>query len=953
MPDSSPETEPVDLFVSYAHADNGDGWLTHFVTAIKEDFHAFSKRPLRVFFDLHAIRNMQDWELRILKGLKEAKVMLAVLSPAYIASPYCQKEWRIFVEHEIARAMLHEGGIANLYYITVPGVLGGTPEPAVAAWLSDINRRQMTDICDAREWRKGGREALQREDIRRRLRALSQDIDHRIQLVNRKIASPTTVPPYNRNFVGRIEDLRRLRHTLEENPVGAIVGVQGIGGIGKTELAFAYAHAYADTYPGGRYLIPAEGIADMREVLLKLDGQKDSDGNTLFEIPLDDKRDLDRAAASIRNQISSRGRCLLLLDNVDKPALLAPAARDRVLPDRRHLLVLVTTREDPSLLADVICLPVDSLETPDALRLLEQHRPFGDDDEMKAATAIVNLLGGHPLACEVVAIHLREHPKKTCAAYLSWMRENLMDALGGAGADPKVNLARHPLKLLGPLLGPTIESLHGAEKSAIEFASLMHPDGVPLPWLRELVQKSNPESLPPAKPGRDDPWDETVARLLGLRLLSPANPEFRPPITRIHRLVQQVIHAHGDAETNARLMPQQQRLVDEFVESRAATLREIGHLRENQWEIQPVERYALHRLTDPSAVERAANIANLISGPMTDLAVYQPTRLLLLRAIEVCVTAFGPDDHRLAPSLSNLALVEQDLGNLPEAKRLYLRAIEIETKHFDPDHPNLAISYANLAQLELAVGNRRAAKELAGRSLAIFRKRLPSGHPHIAMAEGILAAMQDRAPVKPEEVFAALEAKESAGQAETPQFAIDLNNYALLLRKLGRFEEAANFLRRAIGIEDRLLPPDHPKRAHRRNNLAVICMLADQLDVAERVNAEAWSLKTGRHDVTSGRILVTRIAIRRMRNADATQYLGQLRTLLEQRELPCLGEIDRKWDAADVLKHLRLRLPPEANLFTAIIAALNEPTAVADLDQFDVWRSAPAVPLETPWPPEP
>jgi hypothetical protein len=125
------------------------------------------------------------------------------------------------------------------------------------------------------------------------------------------------------------------------------------------------------------------------------------------------------------------------------------------------------------------------------------------------------------------------------------------------------------------------------------------------------------------------------------------------------------------------------------------------------------------------------------------------------------------------------------------------------------------------------------------------------------------------------------------------------------------------------------------------------------LDVAERVNAEAWSLKTGRHDVTSGRILVTRIAIRRMRNADATQYLGQLRTLLEQRELPCLGEIDRKWDAADVLKHLRLRLPPEANLFTAIIAALNEPTAVADLDQFDVWRSAPAVPLETPWPPEP
>jgi len=194
-------------------------------------------------------------------------------------------------------------------------------------------------------------------------------------------------------------------------------------------------------------------------------------------------------------------------------------------------------------------------------------------------------------------------------------------------------------------------------------------------------------------------------------------------------------------------------------------------------------------------------------------------------------------------------------------------------------------------------------------------------------------------------------ANEKTGRTEQPQFAIDLNNHALLLRRLMRFDEAAAFLKRAIGIEDRSLPPDHPKRAHRRNNLAIVCMLADRFDEARRINAEAWSLKAGQHDVTSGRILFARVALCWLRNADASQYLGQLRTLLAQPELPCQGGIDRQWAATDILDQLRSRLSPEeVDLLVAIVAALNEPSKVADLERFDLWHSTVAVPLETPWP---
>ncbi|HWB54821.1 MAG TPA: toll/interleukin-1 receptor domain-containing protein, partial [Tepidisphaeraceae bacterium] len=363
---------PPELFISYAHSDNAEGWITAFVEMIRKEFQAVCHRPLRVFFDKHVIQNMQDWERLILSGLKESKVMLAVLSPAYFASAYCSKEWRIFVQHEIARAMLDQGGIASLYYITVPGVLEGEAQEHLKKWISDINRRQLGDGCDARPWRDGGLEALQREDVRQRLRQLSQQIDHRIQLCDRVEKSPTTVPPYNPKFVGRVEDLRKLRHTLEENPVGALVGVQGIGGIGKTELAFAYAHAYADTYPGGRFLIPCAGISDLRDAIIRL--AEHADGQ--FTLTLDQRKDLDVAAAAIRSQLMQRGRTLLLLDNVDQPALLDPTTRDRILPDRRHVHVLITTREDPRTLSDVVCVHVDALETQEALDLLEQHRPF-------------------------------------------------------------------------------------------------------------------------------------------------------------------------------------------------------------------------------------------------------------------------------------------------------------------------------------------------------------------------------------------------------------------------------------------------------------------------------------------------------------------------------------------------------------------------------------------------
>ena len=87
-----------DLFVSYAHVDDHDGWVAALLEQLRLEHAAFTPNPLRVFYDRTGIATMEDWEHRILSALRSSKVMLAVLSPAYFESAYCRKEWEVFLE---------------------------------------------------------------------------------------------------------------------------------------------------------------------------------------------------------------------------------------------------------------------------------------------------------------------------------------------------------------------------------------------------------------------------------------------------------------------------------------------------------------------------------------------------------------------------------------------------------------------------------------------------------------------------------------------------------------------------------------------------------------------------------------------------------------------------------------------------------------------------------------
>ena len=778
MPGASSSSDTFDLFISYAHKDDHDGWITAFVEVLKREHAEFSPRPLEVFFDLEDIRAMDDWEDRILRGLKSSKLMLAVLSPDYFDSLYCRKEWEVYLEHELARAYPGEG-VAPIYVVSVPGFEQGQAEAHVRQWAEGLQKRQFLDV---RSWREEGIEALRREDVVKRMRKLEEQIHERLDRANRASTSPTSVPLHNPNFVGRRDELSQLRKQLALGKLGAITAVYGLGGMGKSALAFEYAHAFADEYPGGRFLIPCEGVKDLRVPIVSHVAPKRG-----IELTDDEKKNMDAAFARVRAELEGGPTTLLLLDNLDQPESLTPEARSRCLPGGENVHVLATTRLEPAKLLGVDCLSLDALPENDALRLLELHRPFAGDDERQAALSIVRRLGGHALAVEVVAVFLWKNPDISCAGYLARLEEEGLGALEGAGSDELVHLSRHPETLIGPLLKPTLDQLTPPERCALEYAALLPADAIGLPWLKQLVGQAFPER-----------------RLIGLRLFTPTD---EPRIARVHRVVQDVVRSGMPEETTT----QWREKLNVYLQDRGHFLFDDGWIpRGNRWEIEPLRTCALF-LMDRNETA-GATVANSVQGPLGKLGNFTEARELLRRAIAIDEKAYKPDDPDLAISYSNLALVEQDLGNLAEARELLRRAIAIQEKAYEADHPALATGYSNLATVEQDLGNLAEARELLRRAIPILENAYEPDHPNLAFSYSALGWTEKHAGdfhAARDWLRRAIAIEEKAFQTEHPHLARECYRLAIVESDLKNLPEAISLMTRAYQMRLKCLPAEH------------------------------------------------------------------------------------------------------------------------------------------------
>ena len=234
----------------------------------------------------------------------------------------------------------------------------------------------------------------------------------------------------------------------------------------------------------------------------------------------------------------------------------------------------------------------------------------------------------------------------------------------------------------------------------------------------------------------------------------------------------------------------------------------------------------------PAVTRGLDNLAQLLQ----DTNRIEEAEPLMRRALEIDVAAFGEQHPTVARDLNNLAQLLQDTNRIEEAEPLMRRALEIDVAAFGEQHPTVATDLCNLATLLQDTDRIEEAGPLMWRALEIDVDALGEQHPTVATDLCNLATLlQDTDRIEEAEPLMrrALEIDEAAFGRQHPTVALRLNNLAQLLQDTDRIEEAEPLMRRALEIDEAAFGRQHPTVALRLNNLATLLNDANRIEEAE------------------------------------------------------------------------------------------------------------------------
>lgn len=792
---------PHDLFISYAH--QGDNTSREAVTELvarlheelEADFRRRFNRDLEIFFDKEDIQDFDHWQVRCHRVLRDSRFFIACLSRTYLHSDACRWEWEEWCRHELEHGLVGQGA-ASLWFVKLEDLDAPEHAALLRRWKGDLLQRFH---IQCHEWRHDDSGAFLDAAARSELQQLTEHVAQRLRLLTLDRARRGNLPWPNANFVGREPELASLRAALLDAPEPFPAGIHGVGGMGKTALAQAFAYKEADAFPGGCWLLRCEG----RDRLIAVFRTLVSD----LEIELTDEEKLDDAKAVRRvfDVLRARGPALFVLDNVDQPELLAQEQM-KLLADQPWARVLYTTRLAPDEFtkagAMIRPLDLDRLPENQAVDLIRRYQPgqaFTSPEHEAAAREIVRELSGLTLAVETAAVYLGQCDPRMAEPqyavdvrnYLNKLREDLKTG----GSEGVMNQLRE----VTATLRPTLARLDAPARTVLQIASLLAPDGVALPWVRTIAGQSHPELTADAATGESDPWTQLIRGLIGMRLFQPTA---EPRVVAIHRILQRALESELPAERD----PLQRRLIV-HAEARCDFLVEGWLHPSNRWEIEPLRSFAEELLTLNH--HRASYVAVCVSVPLRELARYAEVESLLRRALAMDETSFGHDHPNVAVPLNNLAVVLMSMNRTAEAEPLYRRALRIAEDRLGAEHPEVATRLNNLAELFRTTNRLAEAEPLYRRALAIDERNFGPSHPSIAT---------------------------------------DVNNLAALLQASGRMSEVEPYLRRALAIDEHIFGGQHPKVAVRINNLAVLFQATNRLTEAEPLYRQAlaiWEARLG------------------------------------------------------------------------------------------------------------
>ena len=183
----------------------------------------------------------------------------------------------------------------------------------------------------------------------------------------------------------------------------------------------------------------------------------------------------------------------------------------------------------------------------------------------------------------------------------------------------------------------------------------------------------------------------------------------------------------------------------------------------------------------------------------------------------------GPDHPDTLASRNNLGLAYEDAGRAPEAIPLHQQTLAARERVLGPDHPDTLQSRDNLALAYRAAGRTAEAIPLHQQTLADRERMLGPDHPDTLQSRDNLGLAYQAAGRTAEAIplhQQTLAARERMLGPDHPDTLASRNNLAVAYQAARRAAEAIPLLEQTLVACKRVLGPDHPNTLQSRNNLA-------------------------------------------------------------------------------------------------------------------------------------
>ncbi len=171
------------------------------------------------------------------------------------------------------------------------------------------------------------------KEIKRRARQIAQDADEPLLDSEAERGVKGNLPILNGALIGRDDALIEVVAMLEGQAEGRLVTLLGAGGIGKTHLSIATAHAVSTDYPDGLFFVDLSAIRKVDGDVLPI--------QILSALGVNPGK---MPAVEALIHFVGQGRMLLILDNCEQIVQPCCDLANRVLPVCGSLRILATSR---------------------------------------------------------------------------------------------------------------------------------------------------------------------------------------------------------------------------------------------------------------------------------------------------------------------------------------------------------------------------------------------------------------------------------------------------------------------------------------------------------------------------------------------------------------------------------------------------------------------------------